>query len=85
MSAGAPCSSAFRDAWDCRSPACARSRLTAARGLDRGVTQYGDREFARYLRRSFAKSMGYSDEMLARLYRLYRVDFRELGYPKELT
>jgi len=38
----------------------------APHGLDRGVTQYGDREFARYLRRSFAKSMGYSDEMLAR-------------------
>lgn len=36
------------------------------RGLVRGLTNYGDPEFARYLRQSFAKSMGYSDEMLAR-------------------
>jgi dihydroxy-acid dehydratase len=36
------------------------------RGLARGLTNYGDPDFARYLRRSFAKSMGYSDEMLAR-------------------
>ena len=35
-------------------------------GLDRGLTNYGDPEFARYLRRSFAKSMGYSDAMLER-------------------
>jgi dihydroxy-acid dehydratase len=35
-------------------------------GLARGVTDYGDRAFSLYLRRSFAKSMGYSDEMLAR-------------------
>lgn len=33
-------------------------------GLDSGLTNYGDRDFARYLRRSFAKSMGYSDEAL---------------------
>jgi dihydroxy-acid dehydratase len=36
------------------------------RGLSRGLTTYGDPEFALYLRRAFAKSMGYSDEMLAR-------------------
>ena len=42
------------------------TRKTAGLGLDRGLTQYGDRDFARYLRRSFAKSMGYSDEMLDR-------------------
>ena len=36
------------------------------RGFDRGLTNYGDSGFARYLRRSFARSMGYSDEMLAR-------------------
>jgi dihydroxy-acid dehydratase len=36
------------------------------RGLARGLTNYGDPDFARYLRRSFAKSMGYSDEMLSR-------------------
>jgi dihydroxy-acid dehydratase len=35
-------------------------------GLDRGLTNYGDRDFARYLRRSFARSMGYSTAMLAR-------------------
>jgi dihydroxy-acid dehydratase len=35
-------------------------------GLDRGLTDYGDRDFARYLRRSFARSMGYSSAMLAR-------------------
>ncbi len=36
------------------------------RGLARGLTNYGDRDFSLYLRRSFAKSMGYSDEMLER-------------------
>jgi dihydroxy-acid dehydratase len=35
-------------------------------GLARGLTQYGDVEFALYLRRSFARSMGFSDEMLDR-------------------
>jgi dihydroxy-acid dehydratase len=35
-------------------------------GLDRGLTDYGDRDFARYLRRSFARSMGYSTAMLSR-------------------
>ena len=35
-------------------------------GLARGLTDYGDRGFALYLRRSFAKSMGYSDSTLAR-------------------
>ena len=33
-------------------------------GLDRGLTHYGDRDFARYLRRSFARSMGLSRTML---------------------
>src|SRR5215213_7494045 len=33
-------------------------------GLDRGLTNYGDRDFARYLRRSFARSMGLSRDML---------------------
>jgi len=36
------------------------------RGIAGGLTNYGDPAFARYLRRSFAKSMGYSDEMLDR-------------------
>jgi len=35
-------------------------------GLDARLTHYGDPEFARYLRRSFAKSMGYSSAMLDR-------------------
>src|ERR1700694_245693 len=34
--------------------------------LDKGLTNYGDRDFASYLRRSFAKSMGYSHDMLSR-------------------
>ena len=35
-------------------------------GLAGGLTSYGDPDFALYLRRSFARSMGYSREMLAR-------------------
>ena len=35
-------------------------------GLARGLTNYGDPDFALYLRRSFATSMGYSKAMLAR-------------------
>ncbi len=35
-------------------------------GLARGLTNYGDADFSLYLRRSFAKSMGYSDEILNR-------------------
>ena len=34
--------------------------MTDPVGLARGLTNYGDRDFALYLRRSFAKSMGYS-------------------------
>jgi len=37
-----------------------------AQGLARGLTNYGDADFSLYMRRSFAKSMGYSPEMLAR-------------------
>src|ERR1700747_2005855 len=33
-------------------------------GLDGSPTNYGDRDFARYLRRSFARSMGISNELL---------------------
>ncbi|HVY06821.1 MAG TPA: dihydroxy-acid dehydratase [Burkholderiales bacterium] len=36
------------------------------RGIRRNLTNYGDPEFAAYLRRSFARSMGYSKDMLAR-------------------
>lgn len=35
-------------------------------GIARGLTNYGDRAFALYLRRSFIKSMGYSGPMLER-------------------
>ena len=35
-------------------------------GLDRGLTNYGDRDFARFLRRSFARSMGISTGLLNR-------------------
>jgi len=37
-----------------------------SQGLARGLTNYGDAGFSLYLRRSFAKSMGYSGEMLSR-------------------
>ncbi len=33
-------------------------------GIAHGLTNYGDRDFSRYLRRSFALSMGYSSAML---------------------
>ena len=39
--------------------------MSASQGLDRGLTNYGDRDFARYLRRSMARSMGLSTELLA--------------------
>src|SRR3979411_2709029 len=35
-------------------------------GFEHGLTNYGDRDFSLYLRRSFARSMGYSQEMLAK-------------------
>src|SRR3954467_4005258 len=34
------------------------------KGLDNGLTNYGDLDFARFLRRSFARSMGLSRELL---------------------
>ncbi|MDQ4060623.1 MAG: dihydroxy-acid dehydratase [Pseudomonadota bacterium] len=36
------------------------------KGLARGLSNYGDPDFSLYLRRSFARSMGYSSEMLSR-------------------
>lgn len=33
-------------------------------GLDDGLTNYGDRDFSRYLRRSFVKAMGFTDTTL---------------------
>ena len=38
----------------------------AKQGLARNTANYGDKDFALYLRRSFAKSMGYSQAMLDR-------------------
>lgn len=38
--------------------------MTDDRGFARGLTNYGDRDFALYLRRSFARSMGLSKESL---------------------
>jgi dihydroxy-acid dehydratase len=40
--------------------------MAKPKGLAKGLTNYGDPAFSLYLRRSFAKSMGYSGEMLAR-------------------
>jgi dihydroxy-acid dehydratase len=37
-----------------------------AAGLEHGLTNYGDRDFSLYLRRSFAQSMGYSRAMLGK-------------------
>ncbi|WP_027134103.1 dihydroxy-acid dehydratase [Geminicoccus roseus] len=41
-------------------------RTKNSRGIARGLTNYGDKAFSLYLRRSFASSMGYSREMLDR-------------------
>ena len=38
--------------------------MAEPKGLDNGLTNYGDRDFARFLRRSFARSMGISRELL---------------------
>ena len=35
-------------------------------GLEHGLTNYGDRDFSLFLRRSFAQSMGYSRDMLTK-------------------
>ena len=49
-----------------RQPLREAGAMTTRRGLARGLTNYGDPEFALYLRKSFAKSMGLSDAMLDR-------------------
>ncbi|HSR72493.1 MAG TPA: dihydroxy-acid dehydratase, partial [Kiloniellales bacterium] len=38
----------------------------APRGLRRGLTRYGDEDFALFLRKAFIKAMGYSDDALER-------------------
>jgi dihydroxy-acid dehydratase len=40
--------------------------MTDPAGIAKGLTNYGDPDFALYLRRSFARSMGYSLEMLSK-------------------
>ena len=40
--------------------------MTDAKGLDNGLTNYGDADFARFLRRSFARSMGISTQLLGK-------------------
>jgi dihydroxy-acid dehydratase len=40
--------------------------MTEPLGLDGGLTNYGDRDFARYLRRSMARSMGLSNQLLGK-------------------
>ena len=37
-----------------------------AKGMEKGLTSYGDAGFSRFLRRAFIKAMGYSDDALAR-------------------
>jgi dihydroxy-acid dehydratase len=38
--------------------------MNEPQGLDRGLTDYGDRDFSRFLRRSFARSMGLTRQLL---------------------
>jgi dihydroxy-acid dehydratase len=40
--------------------------MAEPKGFERGLTNYGDRDFARYLRLSMARSMGLSNELLAK-------------------
>ncbi len=43
-----------------------REKMTKLKGMRRGLTRYGDEEFALYLRKAFIKAMGYSDDALSR-------------------
>jgi dihydroxy-acid dehydratase len=47
-------------------------------GLAKGLTSYGDRDFSIYLRRSFASSMGYSRDMLAK--KIVGIAYTPSGY-----
>ncbi|WP_415715949.1 dihydroxy-acid dehydratase [Roseibium sp.] len=40
--------------------------MSDEKGMRNGLTNYGDRDFSAFLRRSFARSMGYSTESLAK-------------------
>ena len=53
-------------------------------GIANGLTNYGDRDFSLYLRRSFAKSMGYSSDHAGKAggrHRLYAVRLQQLPPP----
>ena len=39
---------------------------TNKQGIYQGLTNYGDPDFSRYIRRAFAKSMGYDDSEIDR-------------------
>lgn len=41
------------------------TRDRSGKGMDKGLTSYGDTGFSRFLRRAFIKGMGYSDEALS--------------------
>src|SRR5947207_6730971 len=43
-----------------------RIMIEGMSGFEHGLTNYGDRDFSLYLRRSFAQSMGYSRVLLAK-------------------
>ena len=40
--------------------------VNPGKGLQRGLTNYGDAEFSLFLRKAFIKAMGFSDDALAR-------------------
>jgi dihydroxyacid dehydratase/phosphogluconate dehydratase len=41
-------------------------RMTAPKGMKKGLTSYGDADFSLFLRKAFVKAMGLSDDALAR-------------------
>jgi dihydroxy-acid dehydratase len=40
--------------------------MSSPKGMDRGLTSYGDADFSLFLRKAFVKAMGYSDDALTR-------------------
>src|SRR5690242_3230974 len=63
--------------WHCARCAAQRARSVssgimnddapkAARGLERGLTSYGDTRFSLFLRKAFIKGAGYGDDALSR-------------------
>ena len=36
--------------------------LNETKGIQKGLTNYGDPEFSIYIRKAFAKAMGYNDD-----------------------